>query len=135
MHNATGSAVPLTWLLLDSQSTVYLIANENMLVNIRKVRGEDAIRVHCNIRVNILDRFGDLPGYGTVWYEPTGISNILSMSRATKKFWVVFDSEGGIFFRMVLPDREVRLQLSPNGLYYFDATDRENSILLLNTVS
>ena len=36
---------------------------------------------------------------------------------------------------MVLPDREVRFQLSPNGLYYFDAMDRESSVLLLNTVS
>ena len=35
---------------------------------------------------------------------------------------------------MVLLDREVRFQLSPNGLYYFDAKDRENSVLLLNTV-
>ena len=35
---------------------------------------------------------------------------------------------------MVLPDREVRFQISPNGLYSFDATDRENIILLLNTV-
>ena len=36
---------------------------------------------------------------------------------------------------MVFPDREVRFNLSPNGLYYFDAADRENRILLLNTVS
>ena len=36
---------------------------------------------------------------------------------------------------MVLPDREVKFQLSPNGMYYFDAADRENSVLLLNTVS
>ena len=55
-----------------------------------------------------MDRIGKLPGYGTVWYEPTGIANILSMSRATKKFRVIFDSEGGIIFRMVLLDREVK---------------------------
>ena len=85
-----------------------LIANPKMLVNIRKVRGEDAIRVHCNSKFNFVDRVGDLPGYRTVWYEPTGIVNTLSMSRATKEFRVVFDSEGRIFFRMVLPDREVR---------------------------
>ena len=97
MHNATGRVVPLTWLLLDIQSTVELIANPEMLLNIRKVRGKDAIRVHYNIRVKIMDRVGDLPGYGTVWYEPTGIANILSMSRATKKFRVVFDIEGGNF--------------------------------------
>ena len=36
---------------------------------------------------------------------------------------------------MVLPDREVRLQLIHSGLYYFDAADGENSVLLINTVS
>ena len=56
------------------------------------------------------------------------------MSRATKKFRVIFDSEGGNFFRVVLRDREVKFQLSTNGLYYFDAADRENDVLLLNTV-
>ena len=29
----------------------------------------------------------------------------------------------------------MRFQLSPNGLYYFDATDKENSVLLLKTES
>ena len=86
MHNDTGRAVPLIWLLLDSQLTVDLISNPRMLLNIREVRSEDAIRVHCNSGVKVVDRVGDLPGYGTVWYEPTGIANILSMSRATKKF-------------------------------------------------
>ena len=95
IHNATRRAVPLTWLLLDSQLSVDLIANPKILVNIRKVRGKDSIWVHCNIRVKIVDRVGDLPGYGTVWYEPIGITNILLMSRVTKEFWVVFDSKGG----------------------------------------
>ena len=68
-----------------------------MLVNIRKVRGKDAIRVQCNSGLNIVDRVGDLPGYGTVWYKLTGIANIFLMSRAMKKFQVVFDSEGRNF--------------------------------------
>ena len=84
MHNATGRVVLLKWLLLDSYSTVDLIVNANMLIKSRKVWGEDAIREHCNSRVNIVDRVSDLPGYGTVWYKPTGIANILLMSRATK---------------------------------------------------
>ena len=95
MHNATGKAVPLTWIPLDSQLTVDLIANPKIMLNISKVQGEDAIRVYCNSGVKIVDRDGDLPGYGNVWYKPTGITNILSMSRTTKKFWVVFVSEGG----------------------------------------
>ena len=36
---------------------------------------------------------------------------------------------------MVLPDREVSYQLSPNGLYYSDGTDRKNIVMILNTVS
>ena len=94
MHNDTGRVVPLTWIFLDNQSTVDLIANPRMLLNIRKVRSEDAIRVHCNSGVKVVDRVGDLPGYGNVWYKPTGISNILSMSRATKTFRVIFNSKG-----------------------------------------
>ena len=82
-----------------------------------------------------MDRVGDLTSYVTVWYKLTGITNILSMSRATKQIRFVFDSEGGNIFRMVLPDREVIFQLIPNGLYYFDSKDRESSVLILNTVS
>ena len=135
IHNDTGRAVHLTWPLLDIQLTVDLTANPRMLLNIRKVRREDAICVHFNRGVKVVDRVRDLPGYGTVWYEPTVISNILSMSRVTKKFRVIFDSEGRNFFRMVLLDREVIFKLSLNGLYYFDTADRENIVLLLNTVT
>ena len=77
LRNNTGCAVPLTWLLLDSQSSVDLIANNKMLVNTRTVRDEDAIRVHCNSEVKIFNLTDDLPRYGNVWYEPAGISNIL----------------------------------------------------------
>ena len=69
------------------------------------MRSKDAIHMHCNSGVKVVDRFEDSPGYENFWYEPTGITNILSMSRATKKFRVVFGSEGGNIFIMVLPDR------------------------------
>ena len=35
---------------------------------------------------------------------------------------------------MVLPDREVSFQISPNRFYYFNATDRESSVLPHNTL-
>ena len=107
---------------------------QKMLLNIRKVRSEDALRVKCNSGIKIVDRVSNLPGYGNVWYKPTGITKIISMSRAMKKFWVVFDSESGNFFRMVLPDREAIFQRIPTGLYYFDDADRENIVLLLSMV-
>ena len=43
---------------------------------------------------------------------------------------MIFDSEVRDFFRMVLPDREARFQLSSNGLYYFDASEKENNVLV-----
>ena len=76
---------------------VELISNKKMLLNIRKVRGEEAIRVYYNCGVKIVDRVGDLTGYGNIWYKPTGIANILLMSMATKKFRVVLDSKSRNF--------------------------------------
>ena len=97
MHSATGRAVLLTCLLIDIQLTVDLISNPKILLNVKKVWGKYDIHVHCNSKVKILDRVSDFPGYRTVWYEPTVIANIPSMSRVTKKFLVVFNSKGGNF--------------------------------------
>ena len=43
------------------------------------------------------------------------------MLSVTRKFQVGFDSEEGNFFRMILPDKEVRFQPIPNKIYYFSA--------------
>ena len=94
------------------------------VVNIWAVQDEDAIHVHCKNGANIVNQIGNLPGYKTVCYEPTVIANILSMSRVTRKFRVVFDSEEGNLSRMVLLYRELRFQLIPNVLCYSGAIDR-----------
>ena len=71
MHNDTEGAVPLTCLLLDSQSMVDLIANPRMLLSIRKMQSEETIRVYCNSRFKVVDRVRDLPGYRNclVWTD------------------------------------------------------------------
>ena len=97
LHNSTSCAVPLRWILLNSQLTVDLIANDKMLANIRIVQVKYAIRVHYNSGVKVVNIIVYLPGYGAVWYKLTGISNILLVSRVTKKFRVVLDREGGNF--------------------------------------
>ena len=68
LHNSTGRILPLTWLLLNSQSTLDLIANEDMLVNTRTVRGKDAIWVHCNS--------GGKLSTGSATYPDTGLSGM-----------------------------------------------------------
>ena len=69
--------IPKTWILLDSHSTVDIFCNTNLLVNIRQ--SSEGMRVHCNAGSRLTNLIGDLPGYGTVWYDPMAIANILSM--------------------------------------------------------
>ena len=48
--------------------------------------------LHSNSGAVLVTMKGDLKGYGTVWYHPTGIANILSLNNVRKKYQVTFDS-------------------------------------------
>ena len=74
-----GVRVPDSWILLDNQSTVDVFHNKNLLRNVRK--SNTSLNIHCNAGVATTNMIGDLKGYGTVWYHPRGIANILSLSR------------------------------------------------------
>ena len=134
MHKNTGHAVTTTWLLLNIQLIVELITNPKMVVNIRVVRDEGAIWVHYKSGSKLINQIIKLHGYDTVWYKPTGIVNIILMSRVTVSIRWRLISRAGIFFRMMLSHHEICFQLIPDGLYYSDAAYRENNMLLLNMV-
>ena len=102
-----------------------------MVSNIRK--SPSPITIDCNAGSRQVDYTADLNGYGRVWYDPKAIAKILSLSCATRKYRVVFDSEAGNCFRMILPGREVVFNVSTNGLYYHNSVDR--AIVLFNTVA
>ena len=74
----TDGRVPKTWILLDGQTTVEIFHNINLLRNRRE--GKSHKDIHCNAGVTSTNMVGDLPGYGTVWYHPNGIANILALS-------------------------------------------------------
>jgi len=38
--------------------------------------------------VATVNKVGDFPGYGTVWFHPDGIANILSLARVKEKYRV-----------------------------------------------
>jgi hypothetical protein len=77
---------------------------------------------------------GDLPGYGTVWYDPESIANILSLKRVAEKYHVAFDSEHGGSFIVTKPDGKVfEFKQSAGGLYFLD-TD-ETGQVMVNTVA
>jgi hypothetical protein len=76
------SNIPESWILLDNQSTIDVFAKKELLKKIRK--SEAAMTIHCTAGITRTNLIGDFPGYGTVWYHPEGITNILSPARARK---------------------------------------------------
>ena len=79
--------LPPEWILLDNQSTVDVLTNRRLLKNIR--RSNKNMFIHCTTGVAKTNLIGDLPGYGTVWYHPDGIANILSLSKVTRFYQYV----------------------------------------------
>ena len=74
--------IPVSWILFDSQSMVYVFSNPSLLTNIKDVK--QTCDLHCNAGKAIVTKKGDLKGYGTVWYHPGGIANILSLNNVQK---------------------------------------------------
>ena len=113
--------IPKSWILLNNQSTVDVFYNANLLRNIRKV--EKHMDIHCNAGVTSTNLVGDLPGYGTVWYHPNGIANILSLAKMQEHgYHIKYDSKDGNAFIIHKPDRSMRVfKQSDCGLYFMDS--------------
>ena len=125
------AGIPKTWILLDSQSTVDVFCNPRLLNNIRE--GKRQLVLHCNAGTTIVSKKGDLKGYGTVWFHPQGIANILSLSNVSKKHRVTYDSgnkdEQGLVVHK--EDRSKRIfRPSKKGLYYSDVAHDVGTIMV-----
>ena len=66
-----------------------VLSKNNLLRNVRKDNCDLAIlSTGGNTTTNLVE---DLPGYGTVWFHPGGIANILSLSKLAEIYQVCYD--------------------------------------------
>jgi Zinc knuckle len=126
--------IPATWILLDNQSTIDVFSNEKLLQNVRKI--ENTMKIHSTGGVSHTDMVGELPGYGTVWYQPNGIANILSLVRLRQQVYVItYSSENDNAFTVTKKDGTARIfKQSERGLYYLDTQLEPHHAVLINTV-
>jgi hypothetical protein len=98
--------IPSTWMLLDSQSTIDVFSNRDMLRDIHPTK--TTMHIKCNAGSRSTNLRGYLSGYGWVWFFPNGIANILSLSRVKEKFRVTFDSASDNCFHVHKKDRVLK---------------------------
>jgi hypothetical protein len=124
--------IPANWMLLDNQSSIDLFCNAKLLTTIR--RSDTRMNVRCNAGQRATNMVRDLPGYGTVWYDPNCIANILSLKRVADKYHVAFDSKHGGSFIVTKPDGTVfEFKQSARGLYFLDTN--KTATVMVNTVA
>ena len=136
-HNVKGhqprNGIPTSWILLDNQSTVDVFANCHLLHHIWTVGA--TMQIHCNAGISHTNQVGNLPGYRTVWFHPSGIANILSLSHVKQKYHMTFDSTLDNHFIVHKPNgAEHRLQQSTCGLCYHNTNSSPSASLLVTTV-
>eukprot|EP00957_Ditylum_brightwellii_P117650 8974263-Ditylum_brightwellii.AAC.1 len=119
------------WVLLDSQSTVNVFCNTDLLVNI--CHAKYSLHIYCTAGRSTTDMIKALLGSGAVWLYPDCIANILSLAKVAEMFPVTYDSTDSQGFLVHKPDRTVRmLRKSENGFFYFAVNVQET--VLVNIV-
>ena len=73
-----NNSITMSYIILDNQSIVDVLYNPTLLWNIRT--SGKTLHLSCNAGTFPVNKVGDLPGYGKLWYHSKGITNILGLS-------------------------------------------------------
>ena len=126
----------LDLLVADSGAGCSIISNGDLLTDIREAPDRETMRMHCNSGSIETNRIGELEGYGTVWYNPDGIANIISIGEASVRHRITMDTsvDNAIFIHK--PDGTVRrFACLQEGIYCCNTKrHKKNSSFILSSI-
>ena len=76
----------MTCALLDSESTICIFCNKDLLTNIVESTDGKVLKVYTNRGSQESKLVGTLEGFREVFYNPKSLENILSMAAVRRRF-------------------------------------------------
>ena len=128
------------WVLLDSQSNFDIFCNSNFLTNIRFEEGE-LLHIHSYGGHLTTNMKGNIKNYGSVWYSPKSLANILALCNVRRKYEVKFhtkpDKEHVVIEVIKLDGTTMKFLEYDIDLYVHDVTQSEDKYIMckLNQVN
>ena len=103
------------YLLLDSDSSVSLIARPELVTDIRPA--EQFLYLLTNGGTLVVKHKATLPGYGEVWFSTESVTNVLSLADAAEKFHITYDSRKENAFIMHVNDKMLEFKRMSSNIY------------------
>ena len=104
-------------IILDNGSTLSIFANSELVEGIRKSKSTLEMATNTGTRLTIQE--AKVPCFGTVWYDEGAIVNIFSFAELVDEHRITFDSSMENAFLVHQPDKIVKFERTPEGLYTY----------------
>ena len=115
------------WIILDNGLTMSLFANPDLVEKIRE--SKNTLELHTNTGCKRNKTEADVPGFGMVWFNPDAIANIFGFADLVDKHRITYDSVKEDAFLIHMPQKIVKFQRSPEGLYFHQAPKKYKTML------
>ena len=83
------------WILLNSCSLINLFCNQSFVCNVHQVNTVLSLAMDAGVTMTNLK--AELPGYGTVWFAPQAMTNVLSFGNIAKQYPIQYIQESDAF--------------------------------------
>ena len=112
------------WILLNTCSLIKLFCNQSFVHNMHQVNTR--LSLATNAQMMITNLKAELPGYGTVWFDPQSMTNVLSFGNIAKQYPIQYLQESDTF--------QVQLHdcVDMNKVIYFMSWKDNNPERILN---